>query len=722
MDETKNKSQIASAIYCLHSLVYLPIEHEFLSRRFDLHFGSFFIPSDMKLQVSNEPALAPELQKATLDVLGGLVDMQVLQRVLYLVKNSDEQVGDLEVCYLLQIFQTMAYHKPADVIKVLVEDLESVSDLLELSEPNLLQMLTFLRVSVASSRDFAQSLETAPGLPLTKLQSLLLQRSTSFECVKEILRIYRILFLYGLDAVAYLDLFSWISMKLYRPQMTEEDRSIQRCILNLLEALCIGLAGCTDDESTIHWHHIDSIAELAMNAFCAIRGISSTDAGVLHFYATYLELHPFKSQIPESVKAFVSRELPDLQLSSCDFTALMLTSIPDISALPFILRTETYLADDDTAVVTDSNHAIIRLSLALVEFRQQVTGVRTGDFVDLVRRLNCDSGYLIPMSVFIMLQDMFVLLAKSNDKSKDDFINVLKAALVLLETDLDPSISFIRSLFSPFSIELLLHSGRTTAFAVHPEFVRQKLSSLLNILDPSQISSQVAPYLGRVLRSFNPLAVVDSMKLDQIVRVRNHSRVPLVLWSPFKNKQEYAQMELSLVEFLLELLAIIDLASFEVESKVKPTDVALVFLRGSDIFLQPAVNTCLMYLFERSIQRPSDYSAVTFFQDLVDMFNSDSFGDPLFARLLLYYIRQDFPSDHRRIFWQEVSPVLGMIQMDSLIPVPVDEQGFFHPEERDSGVIRLLESALEENDELMTNRNRFLKAVATHHIRSWRSQ
>jgi hypothetical protein len=103
-------------------------------------------------------------------------------------------------------------------------------------------------------------------------------------------------------------------------------------------------------------------------------------------------------------------------------------------------------------------------------------------------------------------------------------------------------------------------------------------------------------------------------------------------------------------------------------------------------------------LFERAIldyeSACTNFPEFPLYQNLMDSFSSESYGDPVVFRVLVYFIRQKFPVIHRCIFWADISQLIPAVGLDSNFSPPIDEYGYLNPKETDSQVLNLMRDSI----------------------------
>lgn len=161
---------------------------------------------------------------------------------------------------------------------------------------------------------------------------------------------------------------------------------------------------------------------------------------------------------------------------------------------------------------------------------------------------------------------------------------------------------------------------------------------------------------------------------------------------------------------------------------------------GKDLYRDPAIVSALRQLLlqeQRLAQlRTSDEGEVTledlakshfgdettyysFFTDFVGLYDSISYGDPLFARCLLpaTSIRR-YPADYRRLLWKDYAHLLPSIR--TLTVEVSDPSSFLHPHETETDMIQAYLSALLEGHlDVSRARHELLPRVALHHLAAY---
>ncbi len=344
----------------------------------------------------------------------------------------------------------------------------------------------------------------------------------------------------------------------------------------------------------------------------------------------------------------------------------------------------------------DLNHAIIRLALILdVSNLPQISALMS-HFAEFV----VVESYSAIYSHF--LQDLFQYLLTTNSNTESvAHTNLITSGLYLFDQCI-PGLhsAFISSIFSP---EILTHFLRATESLPLPEnFPEEALVHYGQVLDEIDFES-LSSDLKAIFLSLNSRFPVSLISLtNKSERAKSSSS----LFTPLSDSAIRTELSVRHIRSLLQFLVLsrcqerLSQMSSMYRPYYDPTVLSKIFLLGSDIFLDPEINRCLSVLFESSIikfQELNDFSPeFPLYLNLVEMFCSDSYGDALFLRVLVYFIRQQFPAIHRSIFWSEISQIIAVTQFNSITNPPVDERGFLVPKEKDPQVLNLLRDIVEK--------------------------
>jgi hypothetical protein len=247
-----------------------------------------------------------------------------------------------------------------------------------------------------------------------------------------------------------------------------------------------------------------------------------------------------------------------------------------------------------------------------------------------------------------------------------------------------------------------------------PSAISAKYENLIENINLHSLSKNLVLFCERIRESLN---LENSLILWKKDDTRSSSLFFSFLKYVYRKETFHVEEFRAIAEFLLisDIQGILNRCSKRYCAYLDPSDIARLFLFGFEFFLDSQINRCLSVLFELSIvqiqkvtERNSFFDA---YEDLVTLFCCDSFGDPVFLRVLLYFIRQEFPPVHRCIFWQEVGPLIASMSSNVIDPPPLDKEGFLYPKEVSSQVINILRSVVNDYH----GNDSFLLELARYH-------
>lgn len=107
------------------------------------------------------------------------------------------------------------------------------------------------------------------------------------------------------------------------------------------------------------------------------------------------------------------------------------------------------------------------------------------------------------------------------------------------------------------------------------------------------------------------------------------------------------------------------------------------------------------------------------YTDLIGLYDSISFGNPNFARVILVATAMKYPRDYRRLLWSDYAHMLKSIRIGNADApaAPAKENrilGYLYPLERDSEILGRYAHALASGT--ITSAQEFLYTVALHHV------
>jgi hypothetical protein len=252
---------------------------------------------------------------------------------------------------------------------------------------------------------------------------------------------------------------------------------------------------------------------------------------------------------------------------------------------------------------------------------------------------------------------------------------------------------FVEALFSSKVLENLLFDAKIAQLPESfPREIQWNYLESLKEIDCNHLSSELCIiFTGKFMNSL-------IFKCDSSTKSISSFFSPIT-WNLTKKGLSVFQVK-SLLQFFVisrfqERLCKID---SNYNSNLDPLELAKVLLYGSEFYLEPSINKCMSVLFERAIldyeSACTNFPEFPLYQNLMDSFSSESYGDPVVFRVLVYFIRQKFPVIHRCIFWADISQLIPAVGLDSNFSPPIDEYGYLNPKETDSQVLNLMRDSI----------------------------
>ncbi|XP_076305853.1 RNA polymerase II-associated protein 1-like isoform X1 [Tachypleus tridentatus] len=155
--------------------------------------------------------------------------------------------------------------------------------------------------------------------------------------------------------------------------------------------------------------------------------------------------------------------------------------------------------------------------------------------------------------------------------------------------------------------------------------------------------------------------------------------------------------------------------------------IATVFLAGNDLFLEPNIQLYLQALIKLLLKNnptcllekkclcwPDITSFDDFYVELLEQFESVSYGDSLFGSFILLPLQQCYDSSLRKLLFSEHAPALRILGVPfAQLLVPLDN--YLFPVEKDVEMIALYQRSL-LSDTLTNTGSPVLYLMAVHHV------
>ncbi|KAK9766148.1 hypothetical protein K7432_004986 [Basidiobolus ranarum] len=155
-------------------------------------------------------------------------------------------------------------------------------------------------------------------------------------------------------------------------------------------------------------------------------------------------------------------------------------------------------------------------------------------------------------------------------------------------------------------------------------------------------------------------------------------------------------------------------------------------VNGEDLFLMDEVEHLLDTLYNKYIaefiklgdQTPFDLEEASdsgipfyqFYQDFLNLYVSVSFGNQVFARMVLPPLAMNYPSEYRLALWSEYFEMLSTFRIPlNDAPAPNGLKGYFYPVERNFTLLQLYIRALLTR-KVTKQHTPFLYWIAVHHL------
>ena len=192
-------------------------------------------------------------------------------------------------------------------------------------------------------------------------------------------------------------------------------------------------------------------------------------------------------------------------------------------------------------------------------------------------------------------------------------------------------------------------------------------------------------------------------------------------------------------EIVLDTLKFIYLCEFYASDYTKQMPIVIrlinllnVYLTDTSIYLDKNVSFYLCMLLINfvntkdinkltfSTKIPGVISFYDYFQNLLKVFDAESFGDSLFAHFILLPIQQYCPLSFRHLLWSEYLHLFKFIKFDLSLEFLLPFENYLQPNETDFNMIQLYAQALlnEENFNLI-KKSQFAYIIAIRHVNAY---
>lgn len=460
-----------------------------------------------------------------------------------------------------------------------------------------------------------------------RLKSILLDysvKSPEHESILQLLRLWRICIYNNVDVAFFANAFESF---LHLLSSNHTNNRVQLCLFNVLEALCVSTSEriTTDQILPIYNHIQESYRDLDGRRFLV-------GTGYAHFQCSLYEriareestISVSVSYIWRNISEIVTSTIKHLEWSNYASLHTHMKAIPDWS------RDNIIVVSSNTSEAINCTHGLCRLYLR---------------------------GLV----------------------SLDDIAKLVHVMVEALDSRLSETASPVVS-FAEFRMwEVLLE----VEFDTNPLKARRLASSLLDKFGIRPTSH----LLKNVLFGFD-----ESMDRPVVVGAHNAYKKAFDLgmmqvehkgwWSILLDEDTLLQMGVVTVRAISSYWR----DNFSLLKGFTPDDVALLFLLGSEYFLDASISESLDSIFVSSTEICPDSELSTHFNGLLEVYCSQSFGDPVFGKILMWFASSKFDVQNQVSFWNTMLPLLPCVSIDRAFPS--DWIGFFSFKSVDIRIIR----------------------------------
>ncbi len=192
-------------------------------------------------------------------------------------------------------------------------------------------------------------------------------------------------------------------------------------------------------------------------------------------------------------------------------------------------------------------------------------------------------------------------------------------------------------------------------------------------------------------------------------------------------------------EMILDTLKFIYLCEFNRSDYMKQMPITIrlvnllnIYLTDTSIYLDKNISFYLYillinYVNSKDIEKltfnmkiPGLISFYDYYQNLLKNFDSESFGDSLFAHYVLIPIQQYCPLNLRYLLWSEYLHVFKFIRFDLNLEFLLPYDNYLQPNETDFNLIQLYAQALLNDESLnMIKNSQFAYIIAIKHVNAY---
>jgi len=162
----------------------------------------------------------------------------------------------------------------------------------------------------------------------------------------------------------------------------------------------------------------------------------------------------------------------------------------------------------------------------------------------------------------------------------------------------------------------------------------------------------------------------------------------------------------TILSFILVLASCFDSSA----SNLSPSFVSRIFVEHSDLAFSGNCDKLLAVLFALSVSRHPLSMEISEFQDLLEVFSSDSYGSESLQWIIVHFLRMDLSSAFRECFWKDLKPLLPRV----IFKAPASKFiKWMFPVETNQSLLQEYLGFI--GDAFSTAQDSFLYKVAIHH-------
>lgn len=724
LDE-KHISQVSASLFCLHKMLVEPGVIELFEARFDLYFGYTFSSPTFETKACEVQTIPLDVQKCTLNVVEGLIEMQLIERLHSLLTLEKYLLSACDKNLIVELLIYLVYKSEMAVNRIL--DIEGmVPTIIDIATEDC-RSIILLRIICCWKRTNANKLMASKSLPIQTLKSRLLDRSAPLDFKLQVLRLWRVLILHQIDSGSFLDFFPHFIEAFVSRDDKHDSFEYINCLLNVLDALS---RNCSEENSLIHAHHLESTLNwvetyLTYSSSNVIN--ASLLARVLHFAANV-------KAIPDSLltllASFLERYVSDGLLNFSSLPSRNVSQVLSFSSLPALLSCNIFYEKKEDAEQLDLHHGICRFLISHPECKlyQSVSlpflkflfayisnWLENRSFPDM----NAELGFLEDAGIFCKL-----LLF--NDELKPWLHILSKVFMRILNSDISSSKKTLRVLFDSTVLNSFQSSKNSILDMQRNPFISSSSSEMvfkqIKFIDCSDLEKKLGIVYSRL---WDPSSDSSPNLSTSFVYKRRSTNSLLschLAYAPFSFRSQLELLSVDEMRSVCQFLLLMEMMSdSEINFGISEIKLSQVYFRGSEFFLDPVIGTCLTILFEINARRNIKLKREMthpYYNDLIQLFSSESFGDPGFARCILFFLRQEFDVEHRLNFWEEMRGVLKTIKLDAISPL-LEFEGYVNPNESNRQLLQVYESISKDSEIYpFEDTNPFLSRVLNYHLKN----